>query len=82
MASVKPFPIPTNLPPRHTPTAAEGHVHQSAYREGFRSGYLDACLNYTSRYASVIFGTESAWQLAYSHGYTGGQRAKREEREV
>ncbi len=82
MANVRPFPIPTNLPPRPRPTSTEGDLHQFAYGEGFRSGYLDACLNYTSRYASVIFGTESAWQRSYSHGYTDGQRAKREEREV
>jgi hypothetical protein len=81
MANVRPFPIPTNLPLRRRPTSAEADLHQSAYREGFRSGYLDACMRYTSRYASVLFGTESEWQRSYSQGYTDGQRAKREERE-
>ncbi len=82
MANVEPFPIPTNLPLLQTPPSAEGHLHDFPYREGFRSGYLDACMHYTSRYASVLFGTDLEWQRSCSHGYTDGQRAKREEREV
>jgi hypothetical protein len=81
-ANFKPFPIRKNPPLPQPSPAAEGDLHQSASREGVRSGYLDACLNYTSRYARVLFGTESAWQRAYSQGYTDGQQAKREEREA
>ncbi len=82
MVNVKPFPIRKNPLLPQPPTAAEGHLHYFPHREGFRSGYLDACMPYTSRYASVLFGTESEWQRSYSQGYTDGQRGKREEREV
>jgi len=43
-----------------------------AYRDGHQRGTADRSFQYTSRYASVILATESAYQQWYARGYRDG----------
>ena len=47
------------------------------YRDGFRAGYLDVGLGYSSDYASRCSDTDPAYVREYADGYRDGKRSYR-----